>query len=608
MPQAIEDYALIGDMRCAALVGRNGSIDWFCPPRFDAPACFSSLIGTPEHGYWRLTPEGQVTETKRAYDGDSLVLHTDMQTASGRVRITDCMPLEGKVSIIRQVRCLEGQLDMRMELVPRFEYGRQTARMEQTEGGLSAWDDQQRLFLHCDVPLEVEADRALSRFTLQAGQSQHFVLSHLTAEEAPGERFDVEDVISHCRDWWTEWAGHCTYQGRWRDAVVRSLITLKALTYAPSGGMVAAPTSSLPEAIGAGANWDYRFCWIRDAVWALDIFVDSGYLNEAHEWRDWLLQVMDRADGEVKVLYSITGEKPFAEQELDWLPGYRNSSPVRVGNAAADQHQLDVFGQLMDLMHLCRRNGMEPSEEHWRRQCALMNDLIECWKAPDEGIWELRGKRKHYVHSKVYAWAAFDRAVRDAEEFDLDAPLDDWRRTRDEIHADVCANGIEKKRGAFKQAYEDNQPDASLLMIPLLGFLPATDERVQATVAWVEEDLCKDGLVHRLLPEDTFAGREGAFLTCSFWLADVLVMSGREAEAEQLYEKVLGLRNDVGLLAEEYDPEHGMLGNFPQALSHLALVKSAYLIEACEGVHGGNGPERHSYRPIGEPLNSKTNC
>ncbi len=608
MPQAIEDYALIGDMRCAALVGRNGSIDWFCPPRFDAPACFSSLIGTAEHGYWQIAPVGQVIGTERAYDGDSLVLCTEMQTAAGRIRITDCMPLEGKVAIVRQVDCLEGRVDMRMELVPRFEYGKQAARMEQSDGGLSAWDDRQRLFLQCDLPIDVEADRATATFSLGAGDSHCFVLGHLSADEAPGDMLNAADVIAHCRDWWTDWASHCTYQGRWRDAVVRSLITLKALTYAPSGGMVAAPTSSLPEAIGAGANWDYRFCWIRDAVWALDIFVDSGYLDEAYEWRDWLLRVMDSEQGEVKVLYSITGEEPFPEQELDWLPGYRNSPPVRIGNAAADQHQLDVYGQLMDLMHLCRRNGMEPSDEHWQRQRQLMNDLVDCWKQPDEGIWELRGERKHYVHSKVYAWAAFDRSIRDAEEFGLDAPLDIWVKTRQAIHDDVCTNGIDQQRGAFKQTYEENRPDASLLMIPLLGFLPADDERVQATVAWVEQDLCKDGLVHRLLDEDTFAGREGAFLTCSFWLADVLVMSGREAEAEQLYEKLLGLRNDVGLLAEEYDPQHGMLGNFPQALSHLALVKSAYLIEACENAHDGDGPERHSYHPIGEPLNSKPPC
>jgi GH15 family glucan-1,4-alpha-glucosidase len=436
------------------------------------------------------------------------------------------------------------------------------------------------------------------RCSLTAGDKRSFVLAYIEADTRRPTLETVDALMEQTRSWWDDWASRCTYQGRWRDAVVRSLVTLKALTYAPAGGMVAAPTSSLPEAVGGGANWDYRFCWIRDAVWALDIFVDSGYMDEARHWRDWLLDVIERDDGEIKVLYTIDGKSPMEEAELDWLSGYLDSRPVRIGNAASDQHQLDVYGQLMDFLHLCRANGMALHDVTWKRQRDLMNALTDCWKQPDEGIWELRGERMHYTHSKVYAWAAFDRSIRDAEEYDLDAPLDTWRTVRDEIFEDVCRHGFDAELGVFTQTYEEAKPDASLLMIPLLGFLPPDDERVRATVKWIRDELCKEGLMHRLRGEDTFAGEEGAFLTCSFWLVDVLTLDGHAQEAQELFEKVLGLRNDVGLLAEEYDPGRGMLGNFPQALSHLALIKSAYLLEACEGAHNGNGPQRHSYHPI----------
>lgn len=598
MPLPIADYALIGDMRCAALVGNNGSIDWYCPPRFDAQACFCALLGDDNHGFWRLAPEEPIERVERHYQGDSLNLCTEFTTASGRLRLTDSMPLDGPVTLIRTLECLEGEGTLLLDLQPRFEYGKRVPQFAQEGAAFTASDGEHRLVLLGAQDAALEEQGVQLRCRLARGERRQFMLIYQEGEERLPNLGDADELAEQTRCWWQDWANQCSYHGRWRDPVVRSLITLKALTYGPTGGMVAAPTTSLPEAVGAGANWDYRFCWIRDAVLALDIFVDSGYLNEAHAWRDWLMRVITRADGEVKVLYTIDGKSPEAEAELDWLPGYLDSRPVRVGNAASDQHQLDVFGQLMDFLHLCRRNGMEPSGETWQRQRDLMNALVDCWRAPDEGIWELRGERKHYTHSKVYAWAAFDRAIRDAEEYELDAPLDTWREAREAIFADVCRHGVDPELGVFTQTYGERKPDASLLMIPLLGFLPADDQRVTATVDWIVEELCKEGLIHRLRGEDTFAGEEGAFLTCSFWLVDVLVLSGREKQAEELFDKLLGLRNDVGLLSEEYDPGLGMLGNFPQALSHLALVKSAYLLEACEDSHHGDGPERVSYHPI----------
>ncbi len=508
------------------------------------------------------------------------------------------MPLQAGVAIIRTAECLEGEIELTMSLQPRFGYGKRVPELAEDDHQMLVRDGEHQLMLLGAEGARIEDGAIELSCRLGKGERRQFVLGYIEPDTRQPSLEEADMLIAQTQDWWNQWASRCTYQGRWRDPVVRSLVTLKALTYAPAGGMVAAPTSSLPEAVGAGANWDYRFCWIRDAVWALDIFVDSGYLDEARHWRDWLLEVMNREDGEVKVLYTVDGRNPMDEAELDWLPGYLDSRPVRIGNAASDQHQLDVYGQLMDFLHLCRRNGMQLNEESWRRQRDLMNALVDLWREPDEGIWELRGERKHYVHSKVYAWAAFDRSIRDAEEFGLDAPLDRWKEARKAIFEDVCENGVDPERGAFTQTYGEAKPDASLLMIPLLGFLPPDDARVQATVDWISTDLCKEGLIHRLLGEDAYAGEEGAFLTCSFWLVDVLTLSGRERDAEAMFQKLLSLRNDVGLLSEEYDPGLGMLGNFPQALSHLALVKSAYLLEASEDAHDGDGPERHSYHPI----------
>ena len=483
-------------------------------------------------------------------------------------------------------------------LAPRFGYGARPPRCEPHADGCSLWDaDGQRLILRSDLPLQLDPDQASASFQIAAGQRLYFVLQHLQADEQPAVLEDMQKLLHDCRHWWRSWVSQSTYQGRWRDAVIRSLITLKALTYLPTGSMVAAPTTSLPEAPGRSANWDYRFCWIRDAVWALDILIDSNYLEEAHAWRDWLLRLMSR-DSDLRVLYDLDGQNSPQERQLDWLPGHLESRPVRSGNAARDQHQLDVYGQLIDLLHIGRRSGLRPSQQTWYRQCRLVDKVIACWHQPDEGIWELRGRRRHYIHSKVYAWVALDRSIRDAEQFKLHAPLAHWRRVRNEIHGQVCERGVDPQRGVFKQSYEDAEPDASVLMIPLLGFLPVEDPRVQATIDWIQQELQRNSLVYRFRPHRSEAGWEGSFIACSFWMVDNLIMSQRQEQAEAQFARLLALRNDVGLLAEQYHPQYGLLGNFPQALSHLALVKSAYLIQACEKVHHGGAPERHSYRPL----------
>ncbi|WGK62159.1 glycoside hydrolase family 15 protein [Halopseudomonas sp. SMJS2] len=600
MTQPIKDYALLGNLRCSALVGRNGSIDWFCPPRFDSPACFTRLLGNEEHGFWQLAPQLPVQKAQRHYQSDTLVLCTEFDCGdAGRVRITDFMPLNSEALIVRRVEGLEGSVQMDMQLAPRFGYGARAARCEEGAQGVSLWDtDGQRLLLTSQSPLRIGADNVSASFALGAGEMHEFTLFHLLPEQQPGVGADPQQLLDDCLQWWRDWVRQCSYHGRWREAVIRSLITLKALTHEPSGSMVAAPTTSLPEAPGHGANWDYRFCWIRDAVWALDILIDSNYLTEVHAWINWLQRVIERNDGDMRVLYSVDGQSANGEHEMDWLPGHLDSQPVRVGNGAYDQHQLDVYGQLVDLLHIARRSGAYLSQQDWQDQRRLLEKVIDCWQQPDEGIWELRDQRRHYVHSKVYAWVALDRSIRDAEEYGLEAPLEEWRAVRDEIHADICRKGINAQRGAFQQSYERACPDASLLMIPLLGFLPIDDPRVQATIAWIEQDLLRDGVVHRFPPQDSFSGDEGAFLACSFWFADTLVMSGRDGDAENMFAHLLALRNDVGLLAEQYDPRYGLIGNFPQALSHLALVKSAYLLQACEQVHHGGEPERHSYKPV----------
>ena len=597
MSQPIKDYALIGNLRCAALAGRNGSIDWFCPPRFDAPACFSKLLGNEQHGFWQIAPEQEPTEIRRHYEPDTLVLRTEFACDGGRVRLTDYMPVGDSAIIIRSVEGLEGSVPMRMQLVPRFGYGARTPQCEPDTDGCRMLDEHGQLLLRTSAALELAGDRAQALFEVSAGQSVHFVLQYLQADEQAAALEDPQRQLQECCRWWRTWVSQTTYHGRWRDAVVRSLITLKAMTYLPTGSMVAAPTTSLPEAPGRGANWDYRFCWIRDAVWALDILIDSNFLDEAHAWRDWLLRLMDR-DSNLRVLYDIDGEDSPDEYELDWLPGHLDSRPVRVGNAAYGQHQLDVYGQLIDFLHIGRRSGMCRSQHSWHRQRRLVDKVIACWHEPDEGVWELRGQRRHYTHSKVYAWVALDRSIRDAEAFDLPAPLEQWRRVRDEIHAQVCERAVDPVRGAFKQSYDGTEPDASVLMIPLLGFLPIDDPRVQATIDWIQQDLQREGLVYRFRPHQSEDGWEGSFIACSFWMVDNLIMSQRQHDAENLFARLLALRNDVGLLAEQYHPQHGQLGNFPQALSHLALVKTAYLIQACEQVHHGGGPERHSYRPV----------
>ncbi len=598
MPQAIRDHALIGDLRCAALVAKDGCIGWFCAPRFDSPACFASLLGEPEHGSWELGPVGEIIEVNRRYIPDTLVLETEISTTEGRVRITDLMPMGDAIGILRLVDGLAGEMDVRSVCTPTFHFGSCPAAPTATDDGVMAATEDQRLLLRSDCRLTIDGSSIISEFRIGEGERRQFFLCHVELDDQPEPSPDAQPALDGCIEWWREWVSQCSYQGRWREAVVRSLITLKALTHAPSGGIVAAPTTSLPEAPGGTANWDYRFCWIRDTVLALDVFLDSNYLGEARAWQDWLLQLMERTRGEIRVLYDVAGQETPPESEMDWLPGYGGARPVRAGNAASEQHQLDVFGQLMDLLHTGRRSGLQTRGDTWARQCELVDRVLRSWEEPDEGIWELRGAPRHYTHSRVYAWVALDRSIRDAEAFGLPAPLDDWHEAREAIHRDVCTHGIDPQRGAFKQSYEEAIPDASLVMIPLLGFLPVDDERVQATLKWVREELCDDALVYRFPARQGYDGPEGAFLACSFWLIDTMLLEKRDAEAEALFERVLQMRNDVGLLAEQYHPQHGMLGNFPQALSHLALVKTAYFMDACSQSHRGGRPERFSYKPM----------
>lgn len=598
MTQAIHHYALIGDLRCAALVARHGSIDWFCTPRFDSPACFAALVGEPKHGQWKLAPVHDVIETRRRYLPDTLVLETELVTADGRVRITDLMPLGGDIGILRLVDGLAGRVDMGSICQPAFHFGSCPPRLKRSHDGVIASTDDQQVLLRSDCDIAMQGTAMSSHFRIEAGERRQFFLSNLEPDHAPDPMPAADSALDDCVTWWREWVSRCTYQGRWRDAVIRSLITLKALTHEPTGGIVAAATSSLPESPGGTANWDYRFCWIRDTVLALDVFLDSNYVTEAQAWRDWLSQLMTRTRGEIRVLYDVAGQDTPPELILDWLPGYRESTPVRASNAASEQHQLDVFGQLMDLLHSARRSGLETSPDMWARQCELIDWVIDNWQKPDEGIWELRGKPRRYTHSRVYAWVALDRSIRDAEAFGLPAPLKEWRGALANIHDDVCTQGIDAQRGAFKQSYEESVPDASLVMIPLLGFLPVDDDRVQATLKWVRDELCDGPLVYRFPARQAHDGPEGAFVACSFWLIDTLLMEQRPAEAQAHFEHILQLRNDVGLLAEQFHPQHGMLGNFPQALSHLALIKTAYFMDACEQAHRGGRPERFGYKPM----------
>jgi GH15 family glucan-1,4-alpha-glucosidase len=580
MPSHIEDYALIGDCETAALVGLDGSIDWLCFPRFDSAACFAGLLGTPEHGRWLLAPADTIQATRRRYREDTLVLETEYQTDSGVVAVVDCMPPRTTShDVVRMVEGRRGQVRMRMELVIRFDYGSIVPWVRHTERGIWAIAGPEAMHLRTDVPVYGEQFRTFAEFTVGEGQRIPFTLTWYPSHQSAPAECDPEQSIRDTEQWWQAWSARCTYTGAWREQVVRSLITLKALTYAPTGGLVAAPTTSLPEQLGGVRNWDYRYCWLRDATFTLYALMTGGYMEEARAWREWLVRAVAGKPSETQIMYGLAGERRLAESVVDWLPGYESAAPVRIGNAAFGQHQLDVYGEVMDALHLARRMGLAYDENAWRVQRALVQFLEEHWQRPDEGIWEVRGPRRHFTHSKVMAWVAMDRAVKAVEQFGYDGPVDQWRYLRDTIHADVCRNGFDSELNSFVQYYGAKQVDASLLMLPLVGFLPATDPRMRGTVQAVQDHLMRDGFVdrYRTDPElDGLPSGEGVFLVCTFWLADNLALQGRYDEARTIFERLLGLCNDVGLLSEEYDPHtKRLVGNFPQAFSHLGLINTA---------------------------------
>jgi GH15 family glucan-1,4-alpha-glucosidase len=583
MPLPIEDYALIGDCHTAALVGRDASIDWLCFPRFDSGACFAALLGGPEHGRWQIAPVAHAPRSTRRYRDGSLILETEFETDEGAVRIIDFMPLSnGRWDVVRIVEGLRGRVAMRMELIIRCDYGSITPWVRRRDHALLATAGPDRLELHTPVTTAGEKMTTVARFEVSEGERIPFLLNYYPSHEAPQPPIDPEQALQQTEQISRVWCDRCTYRGRWREAVMRSLITLKALTYGPTGGIVAAPTTSLPEESGGVRNWDYRYCWLRDATFTLNALLLAGYQDEAVAWREWLLRAAAGSPEALQILYSVTGERRLTELELDWLPGYRGAAPVRIGNAASKQFQLDVYGELMDTLHLARCAGLHPHPHAWRIQRALLRFLEMNWQEPDEGIWEIRGPRRQFTHSKVMAWVAFDRAVKGVERFGLDGPVEHWRRMRDAIHAQVCDMAFDARRNTFVQSYCSRHLDASLLLIPQVGFLPPDDPRVRGTVEAIERELMVDGLLLRYSTEtgvDALPPGEATFLVCSFWFTDALALVGRREQAEALFERLLALRNDVGLLSEEYDPRHRrMLGNFPQALSHMALVNTAHLL------------------------------
>jgi len=588
MSSRIEDYALIGDCHTAALVARNGSIDWLCFPRFDSGACFAALLGNEEHGCWTLSPAGEIRRIRRGYHDDTLVLETEYETADGAVSVIDCMPPRSKeADLVRIVVGKRGQVPMRMRLVLRLDYGSIIPWVRRTENGIRAVAGPDTLNLQSDVNLRNENFKTEAEFTISAGQRLHFVLIWHPSHESDSVTVDAETFLAQTEQWWREWSGRCTYKGPYRDSVVRSLVTLKALTYAPTGGIVAAPTTSLPERLGGVRNWDYRFCWVRDATFTLYALMLAGYTAEAAAWRDWLLRALAGKPAQMNIMYGLAGERRLPEMELDWLPGYEGSAPVRIGNAAWKQFQLDVYGELMDAMHLARRGGLTPDENAWRVERALTDHLESTWSEPDNGIWEMRGPKRHFTHSKVMAWVAVDRMVKAVENFGLEGPVERWRSLRATIHDEVCRNGFDRERNAFVQYYGGTELDASLLMIALVGFLPPGDPRIKGTVEAIERDLMEEGFVLRYrtkLNVDGLPPGEAPFLACSFWLADNLALMGRREDARLLFERLLGLCNDVGLLAEEYDPATKRhMGNFPQAFSHVALINTASNLSQSQG-------------------------
>jgi GH15 family glucan-1,4-alpha-glucosidase len=589
MASRIEDYGVIADTQTAALVGRDGSIDWLCLPRFDSGACFAALLGDQGNGHWRIAPAGGVRRVRRRYQGDTLVLETTFETEDGEVRVVDFMvPRLADPDVVRVVEGVRGRVPMRMELRIRFDYGRLTPWVRRVGDALLAISGPEALLLRTPVSHHGEDRATVADFAVAEGDRLPFTLTwNLSHQKLPDAR-DPLRALADSRAYWEEWAGQCTYRGQWRDAVMRSLLTLKALTYQPSGGIVAAATTSLPEAIGGVRNWDYRFCWLRDATMTLTSLMAAGYEQEARDWREWLLRAMAGDPPALQIMYGPAGEARLPELELEWLAGYEDSKPVRTGNAAVKQFQLDVYGEVMDALHKARELGIEAHPSTWALQRALLEFLEGNWQRPDEGIWEVRGPRRHFTHSKVLAWVAMDRAVKAVTDHGHEGPVERWRQVRDEIHREVCANAYDPDRNTFTQSYGSRELDASLLLMPLVGFLPPGDPRVRGTVEAIERELLEDGFVLRYPTGpageavDGLPGREGAFLACTFWLADNYALIGRAPDARRLFQRLLELRNDVGLLAEEYDPaSRRQLGNFPQAFSHVPLINTAmHLAEA----------------------------
>ena len=580
MALRIEDYALVGDCQTAALVGTDGSVDWLCLPRFDSPACFAALLGTPDNGRWRIAPAGEVTATRRRYVDDSLVLETEFTTADGVVAVIDFMPVRDVVpDLVRVVEGRRGTVPVKSELVIRTDYGSVVPWVQKHDGGIAAVAGPNALRLKSPVKTHGENLTTVAEFRVAAGQRVPFVLTWHRSFDPEPPAVDPEAALADTLAWWHDWAGRCKYDGPRKDLVVRSLITLKAMTYLPSGGIVAAPTTSLPEQLGGVRNWDYRYCWLRDATLSLLALLNCGYTDEACAWREWLLRAVAGDPSQLQIMYGIGGERRLDEYEVPWLAGYEGAKPVRVGNAAHRQFQLDVYGEVADALHVARTNGLEPADAGWALERALVNYVVKAWADPDEGIWEVRGPRRHFTHSKVMAWVALDRAVKSAEQFGLGGPVDRWRAVRDEIHGRVCRDGFSTKLDSFVQSFGSELLDASLLMIPQVGFLPPDDPRVRGTVAAVEKHLLKDGFVMRYdsaKTDDGLPPGEGAFLPCTFWLADAHALLGDRTKAEATFDRLCGLCNDVGLLSEEYDAAAGRLvGNFPQAFSHIGLVNTA---------------------------------
>jgi GH15 family glucan-1,4-alpha-glucosidase len=577
----IEDYALIGDCETAALVGRDGSIDWLCLPRFDSGACFAAILGDHDNGRWLIAPTDPKAKVTRRYRPDTLILETRIETDTGAAMVIDFMyPCEQHPHLVRLVAGEKGAVEFETEFVARFGYGEEVPWVTSLpDQRLRAVAGPDKLVLQSTIKLRGEDFRTKGKFTVKSGETVSFALSYIESFVPDPPEVDVESLLVKTEQFWKDWSSQCNMAGPYADVVKRSLITLKAMTYAPTGGVVAAVTTSLPEQFGGPRNWDYRYCWVRDATLTLLALMNTGYFDEARAWREWLLRAVAGSPHQMQIMYGIAGERRLYEVELPWLSGYDKSSPVRVGNAAHQQTQLDVYGELLDALHQARKGGLAPEESGWELQLAILDHLEEVWQQPDEGIWEVRSGPEHFVYSKVMAWVAFDRSIKSAERFKLACPLERWRKIRKAIDAEVCEKGYDMELNSFVRSYGSKEVDASLLLIPAVGFLPASDPRIAGTVAQIEKTLMKDGLVQRYdtsKASDGLPPGEGMFLACSFWLVDAYMMLGRQDDAVKLFEKLLSLRNDLGLLSEEYDTNAKRLcGNFPQAFSHLALVNSA---------------------------------